>query len=101
MHLKEFQEKAVAIVKKLDEKQGTRHDSELTILHLIEELGEVARELYNEKSKRDKIDKENLAHEIADVMILLTQLTHLYDINLEEALKEKLQRLNERYANSK
>jgi NTP pyrophosphatase (non-canonical NTP hydrolase) len=101
MHLQEFQKKATRIVQQLDAKQGVNHESALTLMHLVEEFGEIARELYNEKSGRDVIDKENLGLEIADVMILLAHLADCYNINLEKALKEKLKILKERYAHVK
>ena len=101
MNFQEFQEKATAIVNKLDAKQGIKHDTMLTLMHLVEEFGEIARELYNEKSGRGKINKENLALEIADVMILLTQLANCYTIDLEKALKKKLQILEGRYNHAK
>lgn len=97
MNLQEFQKKATAIVKKLDGKQGITHDSGMVLLHLVEEFGEIARELYNEKSGRDNIDKDNLGQEIADVIILLAQLANCYNLDLEEILEKKLKILEERY----
>ena len=97
MNLQEFQKKATAIVKKLDEKHRITHESNMTLLHLVEEFGEIARELYNEKSGREKIDKDNLGQEIADVIILLAQLADCYNLDLEEILEKKLKILEERY----
>jgi len=97
MEVKEFQEKAVKIVNKIDSINGVNHDKETTFMHLVEEFGEIARELYNERSGRDKIDLENLKEEIADVYLLLAKLASVYKIDLEEAIDKKINILEKRH----
>lgn len=97
MEIKEFQEKAVRIVNKIDSITGINHDKETTFMHLVEEFGEIARQLYNERSGRDKIDTENLKEEIADVYLLLAKLATVYKIDLEDALNKKIKILEKRH----
>ena len=97
MELKEFQRDAVELIKKIDDKHRGKHDSDTTIIHIVEEIGEVARQLYNEKIGRDKLNKENIAEEISDCMLLLTQLAHNFNIDIENAIKLKMKKLKKRH----
>jgi len=97
MDFKEFQDKSSELIKKIDAKYSGKHDIETTIIHLIEELGEVAQQLYNQKIGRDKLDKENLAEEIADCMILLSKLASNFDIDLAKSIEDTFQKLKKRY----
>ena len=95
--IKEFQQQAVELIKQIDDKHRGQHDKETTIIHLTEELGEIARQIYNEKIGRDKLDKENMKEEIADCMLLLAQLAHTCDIDIEESIDNKIQELKRRH----
>jgi len=97
MKIKEFQEKAIKVVNNIDSITGINHDKETTFMHLVEEFGEIARQLYNERSGRDKIDIENLKEEIADVYLLLAKLASFYKIDLEEAINKKIKILEKRH----
>ncbi|MBI2143968.1 MazG-like family protein [Candidatus Woesearchaeota archaeon] len=74
MNLDELQRKAIGLIEEFDKSRGIRHDPATTMIHLVEEFGEVARELYNEKSGRDKLDRKNLAGEIADIYLPCNKL---------------------------
>jgi len=93
----ELQEKAIKVVNNIDSITGINHDKETTFMHLVEEFGEIARQLYNERSGRDKIDIENLKEEIADVYLLLAKLAPFYKIDLEEAINKKIKILEKRH----
>jgi len=75
-----------------NQKTGRNPDDSATVIHLMEEVGELAREIYNDKSGRDKLDKENLADELADVFILLSCIGDIYDIDLEDAVIRKIEK---------
>ena len=96
-NLNEFQKLAVKIVTDLDKIRNINHDKDVTMHHLTEELGEVAREIFNDKTGRKKIDRENLKGEIIDIMVLASYLAYLHDIKLEDALKFKLDNFKERF----
>ena len=95
--MKEIQKISTDIIKKIDEKMKGEHDVDTTMIHLIEELGEIARPIFSEKIGRDSLKKEKLKEEIADVTILLSHLANHFDIDIEEAVKEKIQVLKERH----
>ncbi len=97
MDLDEFQNKSVGIVKLINGKYNFSHDADATVLHLLEELGEIARELYNQKSGRDKLNKENLEGEFADVFILLAYLASQFDVNVKKAIENKIEILKKRH----
>ena len=97
MDLKEFQKSTFELLKKADAKQKGEHDTDTTVVHLLEELGEMAHQLFNEKIGRDKLDKENLAEEISDCMMLLSQLASNFDIDIEKSIKKKLKVLKQRF----
>ncbi|MBN2042979.1 MAG: hypothetical protein JW754_04200 [Candidatus Aenigmarchaeota archaeon] len=88
-----MKKKAVDIIKRIDEKNNGDHSTESIFYHTIEEIGEISRELYNMKSGRAKIDKKNLALEIADVYLLLAQLSENFGIDLTKAVKDKINEL--------
>lgn len=96
MNLSELQKAATALIAEYDKRHSGKHDSDTVLAHLVEEFGEIGRELYNEKSGRDKLDLKNLAGEIADVYLLLAQLADNYDIEIETAVTEKLKELKGR-----
>jgi len=96
-NLNEFQELTVKIVKDLDKKYNMNHDKDATMHHLCEELGEIAREIFNDKTGRAKIDLENLKGEFVDVMVLISYLAQLYGIKLDDALQYKLNNFKKRF----
>jgi NTP pyrophosphatase (non-canonical NTP hydrolase) len=68
---------------------------EHTFLHLVEELGEVARELLGRAAYKDA--SGNLAGELADVALLLYKLADQLGVDLEEAALEKLAENEKRF----
>lgn len=110
MELNVLQEKSVEAIGRIDRKRHLTHDKKVTLYHLVEELGEIAREMYNEETGREKINIENMSGELADliqplphadgvrkVIMLLSHLAHLYGIRIEEAVKAKMGSFRERF----
>ena len=95
--MNEMQNKSNEIIDEIDKKMKGVHDSETTIIHLMEELGEISRQIYNQKIGRDNLDRENLAEEIADVSMLLNKLATLHEIDVEKAINDKIKVLKERH----
>ncbi|WP_457548872.1 MazG nucleotide pyrophosphohydrolase domain-containing protein [Archaeoglobus sp.] len=78
MRIREFQE----LIKKLYYEKDLKRGKEKTMLWLIEELGELA-----EAVRKD--DLNSIREEMADVFAWLVSLANLYDVDLENAVKEK------------
>lgn len=72
----------------------------LSILaRLTEEVGELARNVninHGEKKKKHDADGKETKEEMADVLIVLMALANKLEINLEEALMEKIEKDKER-----
>ncbi|MBL7142515.1 MAG: hypothetical protein ISS83_02580 [Candidatus Pacebacteria bacterium] len=69
---------------------------------LAEELGELCDEVLNynsmqRKSKLDKHDNNNLSEEFADVVITALLLAEVMKVDIEKALKGKIEKINKRY----
>ena len=97
MNINEFQKTCVEAVNDVDKKLRINHDNQTTIMHLIEEFGEIARQINNPKLNRDKINKENLEEEIADVVLLISKLADNNKINIEKSVKNKIEKLKQRH----
>ena len=70
---------------------------------LTEELGELCNEVlaYNGDQRKDKLlnhDKDNLPNEFADVIIVTLLLAKTMDVDIKEALKNKIEKINKRYS---
>lgn len=90
MKIDEFQSEAIEAIQNRLDKKGVKPNVDLTMTHLMEEFGEIASQINNNKLKRREVNVENIGEEISDCIMLLMLLAHQYDINLEEALTNKL-----------
>ncbi|MBK8846059.1 MAG: nucleotide pyrophosphohydrolase [Bacteroidetes bacterium] len=81
---------------------GVRYFNELTNMALLmEETGELARIVarkYGEQSFKNKEEEHNLGDEMADVLFVLICLANQTGVNLEEALKQNLEKKTTRDA---
>lgn len=72
-----------------------------TLVHAMEEMGEIAREvLYLEGYREDENAEERralLAGELADCVTFLFKLAYQFDIDMEEALKANQPKAYERF----
>lgn len=93
----ELQETATEIVRAIDKKRGNVHDVDTTLIHLVEEVGEIARLVYHEKTGRAQAGKDVMAMEVADTFILLAHLASLYDIDMEDAVRKKVEDSKKRF----
>lgn len=93
MELKEIEKKAIETVKERLNKKEIEPNIDLTMTHLMEEIGEIAQQINNKKLKRKEQDLNNLGEEISDSIILLMYLAHQHDINLEHALLNKIEEI--------
>ena len=91
MEIKDIQERAVEAVNFRCEKIGIERTEDILMIHLIEEFGELAKQLMNEKLKKKEINVTNAAEEISDCLILLFNLADHFGINLEKSLSNKIE----------
>ena len=94
--VKELQKQCTETIDICDRNMKHEHDIDTTIIHFLEELGELARIIFNDKIGRDILDKNKLAEELADIFILLSHLANQYDVDLEKAVEDKCNTLKKR-----
>ena len=91
---------AQKIVDQWIQQYGVRYFSELTnMVILTEEVGEMARIIarrYGEQSEKESDKNKDLGDEMADVLFVLICLANQTGINLEEALKNNLDKKTNR-----
>ncbi len=88
MEVKEFQKKIVDFVSKWDKKRNVKSSEELTFIHLIEEIGELAREYVNKKSRKEKYNKEKVENAICDIIMQTFKLADMNKIDIEKAVNK-------------
>lgn len=74
---------------------------EVSFIHLTEEVGEIARQLFNKTARPDIFDESNLKEEIADVILEAVVLAHLCKVDLNKEISFKLDALFKSYGFSK
>lgn len=73
---------------------------------LTEEVGELANDILatlslQRKSKLDAFDKHNLYEEFADIIISVIALANVMDVNMDRAVKEKLNKILTKYVHDR
>ena len=99
MQIREYQ----AWLQAYDEARGwDRISPSHTFLHLIEEIGEIAREVEVLEGYRDGTDpdqsREHLAEELADAATFLYKLAYQCGVDLEDALKSNMTKAENRFS---
>ena len=89
-------------IKEWDQARGfDKVDPSLTIVHALEELGEVAREvLFLKGYKKDDLPQKHhqaLADELADTIVFLFKLAYQCDVDIEKALLRLQKRVDQRF----
>jgi len=59
----------------------------------MEEIGELAKAINMPKLRNKKLDQQNLNEEFADVFLLLSNLAKTHNVDLESAVKIKIEKL--------
>ncbi len=106
MQLKDLRKFIKKEDRRLRKHYGGYKDEEKRILartvKLTEELGELCDAVlsYNSMQRKDKLDnydESNLAEEFADVVITTLLLAEVMGVDIEKALKHKIEKINKRY----
>ena len=86
METKKFQNKIIEFLAKWDEKRNDIPTKEKTFTHLIEEIGELARQYVNQETRKERYDEKEVENAIGDIFIQLTRLAHLHGLDVEETV---------------
>lgn len=104
--LKDFIDKVDLFLRKTHlEKKGNYNKIEdifAGMIKVTEEVGELSNEVlafsnYQRKEKADKHNQETLESEFADVLFSLLVLAKTMDVNMDEAVTKKMQKIKERF----
>lgn len=83
-------------VEEFDRARGwQRVNPEHIVLHLLEELGEIARELLRQAAYKE--GQSDIAQELADLLILTAKLANRLSLNLEQSVTAKLEEIQQRF----
>jgi len=86
MEVKEFQTKIKNLMVGWDKLKKKKYTKETAFYHLIEEAGELAKELVNKKRSPKKYSKERLIDAIGDILIFTVLLASLYKVDIEKLI---------------
>lgn len=88
MEVKNFQNKISEFVYAWDKKRNVQPNEQLIFNHIVEEVGELAREYVNQESRKDKFKKEELDNAIGDSLMQLIALASLRGLDIENLILE-------------
>jgi NTP pyrophosphatase (non-canonical NTP hydrolase) len=97
MEINNLQKRCVDVVRAIDKKYDLDRDKYLTFTQLVEEIGELGREVNTPKLRNKEVDYENLKGEFADVILQLATLADILNIDLMGAVDSKIEVLKERH----
>ena len=97
MEIKEISKKIHAFQKERFPKYGSELTSELIFTHLVEEIGEIARQIFNKGSKMREYNPKNIKEEIAQCILDLLVLAELHKIDLDKEIERKMKEMEARW----
>ena len=93
MNLKEISKKIYKFQKERFLKYNSKLTSELIFTHLVEEIGEIARQIFNNSSGMREYDKNNLKEEISQAILDLFVLAEIHEMDLENEINKKMKNM--------
>jgi NTP pyrophosphatase (non-canonical NTP hydrolase) len=90
MEFKELMKRVADYQEKRFKSKGCDLTEEIIAIHLMEEMGEIASQLFSKKARPDKFNHENLKEEVCDVILVSLGLANLLNIDLPKELNKKL-----------
>lgn len=100
MEVKDFQNKITEFVSAWDKKRNTKPNEQLTFNHIVEEVGELAREYVNQQSRQSRFNEKELDNAIGDAFMQLVELAHLRGLDIEKIvlkiIKDEQKLLNDK-----
>ncbi len=97
MEINEFKKQVLRTFSEMDEMPNRKeHTKQSAMIHLTEEIGEIAKQVTNEHHRPEKFDKENLGTELADVMMFIVLLSKLYEIDISKEMENSIKRVEDK-----
>ncbi len=86
MEVKNFQNKITEFVFAWDNKRNVTPNEQLTFSHVVEEVGELAREYVNKELRKERFSEEELNNAIGDAVMQLIELASLRNLDVENLI---------------
>lgn len=96
MEAKEFQKYCSDIVRKIDKKFDIDRDAQLALAQLVEEIGELAKEINRKKLRHKDAELKDLENEFADVFLQFSMLASMHGVDIESSVERKIEKLKDR-----
>lgn len=97
MEITEFQKEILKVFSEMDKLPNRKeHTKQSALIHLMEEIGEIARQVTSEYHRPEKFNKENLATELADSLMFVAVLAGLYRVDLSKEMKNSIERVRKK-----
>ncbi len=94
MDIETYQKEILDAFSKIDKMPNRRpHTKQSAVIHLMEEIGEIARQVTNEYHRPEKFDKENFGSELADILMFIVLLAKQYNIDISKEMKIAIKRV--------
>lgn len=97
MNMKDFQALCAETVEKIDKRYSIDRNPHFSFTQLMEEIGELAKALNLPKLRNKNLDQDNLNEEFADVLLQLSILAKMNNVDFESAVKKKIKTLDIRH----
>ena len=97
MDMGDIQKKIVEFAEKKASMDKSELLPELSYIRLTEEMGKVAKQLFNKKVRPNEFDKVDLAKQIVDVILEASLLANLCEVDLNKEVSEKIDALFKKY----
>jgi len=99
MEIKEAQKQSFELLERINNKHNVKHNPDTMFISLVEEVGEVARELSKKQknTKRGDFNKEELADELSDIMSRTLVIAEDNNIDMDKAFQSKLIKIQKRF----
>ncbi len=88
MEVKDFHNKIIKFIAAWDKKRKVSSNEQSAFIHLIEEIGELAREYVNRESRKDRYSEKELENAIGDAFMWLVKLAHIRGLDIEKVVLE-------------
>jgi NTP pyrophosphatase (non-canonical NTP hydrolase) len=71
---------------------GKPESKDVSFIHLVEEVGELARQYINKETRPEQYKEAEVEDAFADIMINTLYLSSLFNVNVDQAIRKVLER---------
>lgn len=92
MEVKDLQKEIIKFVKRWDKVRNVQPSKDEAFFHIVEEVGELARQYVNRESRKEQYSKDEIKNAIGDTLMQLVRLADLHNFDIEELITEIMQK---------